>query len=287
MQATDDIGLATPRRASRQEPRDPALLRSRVHMGYDIKLYVAEPHSLEKPSVVFIHGMMEGWEIWKQVYPSLLATRNVYFLEFPWIGRQDNRWGLRAEPQEWIREGLDLLPYGAESAVAHSFGANALLEHLCSRGANSLRSVALISPFYKRSPEGFDWGMFTHYVANLGRFMDECLLVRQNGRPMPMEILAAVSAKVKDQLGVLGWLHFFNLFTRTPALDLRVPNAGFLVLGGEDDFSALAADCRDLAGSLPDSRLFLLPHCGHFCMLQRPEAVRDILTGFLAPRSDS
>ncbi|HKP94812.1 MAG TPA: alpha/beta hydrolase [Fibrobacteria bacterium] len=249
-----------------------------------MKAYAAAGTSQDGPCLVFIHGMMEGWEIWERICREYLTEYSVHFLEFPWMGRQGNLWGFAAQPEEWIREGLALLPREPVAVVAHSFGANALLEHFCRNGAGSVKRAALLSPFYKKTYAGFDWDTFCHYVGNLGKFMEECLKVRQGNRPMPREILDSVSAKVKDQLGVLGWLHFFNCYTRMPGLDLASLRARFLVLGGRDDFSALAEDAEDLARGLPGCAAHILSDCGHFCMLERPNEVIAILSPFLASR---
>lgn len=59
---------------------------------------------------------------------------------------------------------------------------------------------------------------------------------------------------------------------------LRIPT---LVLHGDYDFVPVACAAH-IAEAIPDARLVVLPDCGHFSYLERPDAVREALTEFFA-----
>ena len=85
-------------------------------------------------------------------------------------------------------------------------------------------------------------------------------------------------------------MQFFDLFLRTPGLPLSSFRLPSLVLAGEHDFAALPEDGRALAHALPHGEAAILPACGHFSMVERPEAVAAAINGFLGrafPRAGS
>ena len=54
-----------------------------------------------------------------------------------------------------------------------------------------------------------------------------------------------------------------------------------LVICGDDDGMTPPENSGQLASMIPGARLSLIPQCGHNPMLEKPEAVRDIVFGFL------
>ncbi len=54
-----------------------------------------------------------------------------------------------------------------------------------------------------------------------------------------------------------------------------------LVLVGEDDEITPADQARTMAASIPDSRLFVLPRCGHLSSVEDPRAFTTLLRQFL------
>jgi pimeloyl-ACP methyl ester carboxylesterase len=87
-----------------------------------------------------------------------------------------------------------------------------------------------------------------------------------------------MSEKVRDRIGAYGWLRFFELFSRTPLLDLAALTMPCVVAGGEHDNASFPADCRALAAALPNARAEILPGHGHHLMLEAPERVAELIT---------
>lgn len=72
------------------------------------------------------------------------------------------------------------------------------------------------------------------------------------------------------------------IFTRDDVLDaltsLEVPT---LVVVGEEDRALPQRAAHDLAAAIPGARLAVVPHAGHLCTIDEPEAVSDLLVDFL------
>jgi pimeloyl-ACP methyl ester carboxylesterase len=70
-----------------------------------------------------------------------------------------------------------------------------------------------------------------------------------------------------------------NRADATPLLpQIRCPT---LVLCGQDDLWATAQQHRDIAAQIPDSRLAIIPECGHMSTLERPHAVTEAMREWL------
>ena len=115
--------------------------------AYTIRAFAPVEARAGSPTAAMIHGMEEGWDVWEAVAAPLSARFNVVRLDMPWCGANGYGWTLeRAESAEWIRRGLSLIDGGAQMAVAHSYGAMALLDYLDVAGASGIRAAALVSP---------------------------------------------------------------------------------------------------------------------------------------------
>ena len=103
--------------------------------------------------------------------------------------------------------------------LAHSFAANVLLDLLVARGTAGCRGLVLLSPFYRPSPRAFDWATFSHYLNDFDDLIRAGILAQRGAAP-DGALLDGMVDKVRSRIGPYGWLRFFELFTRTPFLDL-------------------------------------------------------------------
>ena len=144
-------------------------------------------------------------------------------------------------------------------------------------GSFGIRAVVLVSPFYRARAEEFDWDTISYYLNDFHLFLAGGIAARRRSRPLDPELLTGMSEKVRDRIGPYGWLRFFELFSRTPLLDLDALRVPCVVAGGEHDNASFPADCRALAAALPDARVEILPGCGHHLMLEAPERVAELI----------
>lgn len=85
-------------------------------------------------------------------------------------------------------------------------------------------------------------------------------------------------AVVRQQGAIAEWSSYDRLST------IRCPT---LVLCGEDDGMVPPENSRQIAALIPGARLALIPQCGHLPMLEKPEAVRDLVFAFIDDTTSS
>ncbi len=246
-----------------------------------LRVIAAEPAGGPLEPAVWVHGMEEGWHVWREVARRVSGLRS-FFLDLPWSGSMGSQWALDRTPvRDWIQRGLGAMPVTPRVLVAHSFGAMAVLDYLDSHGPSGVGAVVLISPFHVPAGQQLDWPAFRHYTDNFQDFLRGAVRIRQNRARVDPEVTAAVAAIVHERIGPTGSLEFMYLLSKSPCWRLEALDLPFLVLGGAQDASALPRDCETLAARLPRSELHVLPDCGHFSMIERADAVAELLLDFL------
>ncbi|MFL6129914.1 MAG: alpha/beta fold hydrolase [Mycobacteriales bacterium] len=230
--------------------------------------------------IAFLHGLTENARCWDRVVPLLPDDVDAWVFGLPWDGAHGQEWALERDPGVWVQRALALLP--ARSAaptvlVAHSFGANVLLHHLDSGPVPDRLKLVLLAPFFRPTRAAFDWPLISYYLNDFHLFLAGGISARRRSRPLDPELLTGMSEKVRDRIGPYGWLRFFELFSRTPLLDLAALTMPCVVAGGERDNASFPADCRALAAALPNARVEILPGHGHHLMLEAPERVAELI----------
>ena len=134
----------------------------------------------------------------------------------------------------------------------------------------------LLAPFYRPTREAFDWPTITYYLNDFHLFLAGGIAVRRT-RPLDPDVLQGMSEKVRDRIGAYGWLRFFELFSRTPSLNLAALTLPCVVAGGERDIASFPAECLALAAALPNATAEILPRCGHHLMIEDPERVTALI----------
>jgi pimeloyl-ACP methyl ester carboxylesterase len=188
---------------------------------------------------------------------------------------------MERDSRVFLEQAWDVAPGRPDVVVAHSFGANVMLDWVAAQGAVGCRGLVLMSPFYRSDPGMFDWASIRHYVNDFEDLVRAGIVARLNGsRPAP-DVLEAMVDKVRDRIGPYGWMRFFDHYTRTPLLDLSTVDVPCLVLGGGNDTAAYPHDVRSLAEALPDAKAHILPGSGHFSMIDNTARVGGLLREFL------
>ncbi|WP_406200628.1 alpha/beta hydrolase [Kitasatospora sp. NBC_01560] len=253
------------------------------------------------PRVLLLHGLAANDTVWDAVLPALPADFQLWTARLPWrtetvadgFGAGFGDDGLRAP----LAEALAAVPGGPEVVVAHSMAANVLLDLLAGPGADGdapgrggIRALVLVSPFYRRRADEFDWDTISYYLNDFHLIMEEGIRAHSGDR-IPADLRRAMGERVRDRVGPYGWFRFFDLYLRTPALATDRITLPTLVLAGGTDFAARPGEAVALAAALPDARCLVLPGSGHFPMLDAAQrfaaAVSDFVhttPGLPAPR---
>ncbi|MBS2962360.1 alpha/beta fold hydrolase [Actinocrinis puniceicyclus] len=230
--------------------------------------------------VALLHGLGESERVWEPLARHLPAGLRLWSFELPWDAADGSDWTVEAAPAVWLERALDLAGCRPRILIAHSYAANALLDLLCAgTGALDPAALVLFSPFYRSSSAEFDWPAISHYLNDFTEVLYAG--IQAQARPRDPDLAQAMAERVRDRIGVYGWLAYFTLFTATPRLDLDKLRAPCLVIGGETDTASYPRDCRALARALPDARVEVIGGGGHFTMLEDPLRAAALISRFL------
>ncbi|MBD0423391.1 alpha/beta fold hydrolase [Streptomyces sp. TRM S81-3] len=229
--------------------------------------------------VTLLHGLAGSTRLWDHCRAQAPEDVRITAADIDWPFDGTAAPGLPGDPARTVAEVVRATR--AQVVVAHSFAANALLEHLASPDASPLRGAVLVAPFYRPRRRDFDWDTISYYFNRFHQILEEGLHVTAAGRIDPT-VRHAMALRVRETIGPYGWMDFFGAYLRTPALPLHRVRPPVLVVAGQDDRAAPPSDARNLARALPAARLDVFPSCGHFPMAERPRSFTRLLGDFLA-----
>jgi pimeloyl-ACP methyl ester carboxylesterase len=235
--------------------------------------------------LLLLHGLASSARVWRRFVENARPEWEVWEAELPW-GPDLRDWSLDSDVTEPARRAIELVDGHVHVVVAHSFGANCLLEALDRVEADpfsglGLSAAVLVSPFYRQLPGDFDWSTMARYLNWFDAILEEGIRVDPR-RSIDPEIQREMALRIRDRVGPYGWVRFFDTYLRTPRLRTDRLRAPCLVVAGERDFAGFPTDAAALAAALPDSRLHLLPGCGHFAMVEQPAELAALVDAFLA-----
>jgi pimeloyl-ACP methyl ester carboxylesterase len=235
----------------------------------------ADPDCAEPTRVVLLHGLGGRSTVWDDFAERVAVPVELWEVELPWRTFGDSRWSHQGDPGDAIAEAVG----NAQAVVAHSYSASLLLEQY-SAGRLEPRPSVLVSPFYRASPDDFDWTTISYYLNEFHQTFLEALRMGDTAA-YPEARRAWLAEQLRGQVGPYGWMRFFASYLNTPFLDLAAIGSPTLVLTGELDIAAPPTDGRRLAAALPDARFVELARCGHFPMVQQPADFAREVSAFL------
>ncbi len=80
-------------------------------------------------------------------------------------------------------------------------------------------------------------------------------------------------AFMRQQLAIMG--------RRDSRPSLGAISCPTMVVASDHDAIATIEDAREIVGHIPGARLEIIEDCGHLCTLEKPEAVTELLRGWL------
>jgi pimeloyl-ACP methyl ester carboxylesterase len=238
--------------------------------------------------ILLLHGMANSAAVWDSVVPLFAPWVEVWVADMPWRGDAEPGWSHHPDPAHWIAEALDAVPGGVDAVVAHSFSAVLTLELLARQAnagidaadAHGVRGMVLVSPFYRRTTEEFRFEVIGKLVQEFELAMREGIRMRTTRR-IDASIHAEMTRLVCERVGPYGWLRFLDSYLRTPWLRPELLALPCLTVAGTEDRTAPAMEACVLADVLPLGRPSLFDGCGHFPMVEQPEAFVSAVATFL------
>jgi pimeloyl-ACP methyl ester carboxylesterase len=230
---------------------------------------------------LLLHGLGGSGGVWEPFAERAADDLELWTAELPWGG--GGAWSRRDDPRRWVTEALAATTAAGgrqpDVVIAHSFAATLTLS-LLADGFDVGRAVVLVAPFYRARPEDFDWATISYYLNDFHRILAEGIRVRA-GERLERSLRDDMALRVRERIGPSGWTRFFDTYLRTPGLRVDRIGAPVLIIAGQDDFAAFPADTQALRAALATSRAHILPDCGHFPMIERPDDFHRLVNDFL------
>lgn len=253
--------------------------------GHQVRVRCQDgPPDPSRPCAVTVHGMADTSAAWMPLIDTLRGRFQVFCLDMPWSGRDGIDWPFAASPERWWREAISLIPVSPRLLIGHSFGASIILDWLASGRQlpeNPPDGVILLAPYFKPAPTDFDWSILDHYVNRFHELLADGIRLRfPPGRYLSND-LHSMALVVRERIAPVGWMEFFRLFLRSPALALDMLTMPALILGGDRDISVATDDLHALGTRWPHAEVGILTDCGHYCLLERPEPVNRLIQDWL------
>ena len=238
------------------------------------------------PVVVAVHGLEDSWESWQPLAELLAGRCRTYGLDMPWRTANDYRWRDAGSPAEWLAAALARAPEPVSVLLGHSYGANAILEHLAATAGDRQPAAAvLVAPFYR--PPSLRPGdeLYRRAFAGFRAVMDEGMRLRMGPRAAEVdpELLDGMTDKMLDRIGRPGYHALYEQFLDTTGLPLAAVTVPTLVTAGAADESLAGERAVALAAAMPAADVRLHPHYGHFCHLQQSADLAAEIAAFLDP----
>lgn len=247
------------------------------------RLAVSRAPGTAGPVVALVHGLEGSWDSWRPLVEALTGCR-AYALDLPWRAGNPYRWRQHGTPADWLRQALDLVPEPVDVLLGHSFGANAVLEHLAtSEGTRVPSAAVLLAPFYRPESLTVDWPLHDAALAGFRRVIAAGVGVGlgERARTMDPEVLAAMVDTTLERIGPVGFLSLFLQFVGTTELALADVTVPTLVLAGRNDESLAGNRATALAAAMPTATVRQHAHYSHFCHAEQTGDVAAEIATFL------
>lgn len=236
-----------------------------------------------KPAVVFLHGAGFDRTAWRlQMRWFAHHGRGVLAIDFPGHGWSDGpALTSIAALADWTVHLIDAAGLKQAALVGHSMGALVALD-CAARHPDRVRALGLcgVASEMPVHPEMLESAKAnTLKVQELMTFWGMGNALHKGGMVSPglwlrRESLAVLSVNRPDVIHTD--LAACNVYKDAPARAASVKCPTVLVLG-DGDLMTPAAKAKPLAAAIAGSKTVVIPNCGHFMMVERPDETLEAL----------
>jgi pimeloyl-ACP methyl ester carboxylesterase len=240
-----------------------------------------------RPAVIFLHGAGFDRTAWRlQTRWFAHHGRSVLAVDFPGHGWSEGApLGSIAALADWTARLIDDAGVANAALVGHSMGALVALEtaarHPAKVRALGLCGVATEMPVHPEMLESAKAN--TLKVQELMTFWGMGNALHKGGMVSPglwlrRESLAVLAANKPDVIhtDLAACNAYKDAVAR--AADVKCPTV--LVLG-DGDLMTPPTKGKALAAAIPNAKAVVVPHCGHFMMVERPDETLDALKPYV------
>jgi pimeloyl-ACP methyl ester carboxylesterase len=235
------------------------------------------------PALAFVHGLEDVWSSWTPLTRFLAGRFRSYPMDMPWRTGGTYKWRTRGTAAQWIEAGLNLVPEPVSVLVAHSLGANSVLQWLAAGAVPKFDALVLLSPFYWPPSMPADWKVFDAFREDFAAVMTAGLRTRlgERAESMDPEVFAAMARKMLDGMGPQAFLALFDQYSAATQLPLAHVDVPTLVLGSPQDAGLAGERAEALKADMPCAELYLDPRLTHFCHMEQPREVAELILSFV------
>ena len=240
-----------------------------------------------KPAVIFLHGAGFDRTVWRlQTRWFANHGRSVLAVDFPAHGWSDGKpIDSVAAMADWTAVLIDAAGLKSAALVGHSMGALVALE-VAARFPDKVRALGLCGvaaemPVHPEMLESAKAG--TLKVQELMTFWGMGNALHKGGMVTPGLWLRRESLAVlaRNKRGVIyNDLAACNVYKEALARAAQVKCPTVLALG-DCDLMTPAAKAKPLAAAIAGAATVVMPSCGHFMMVERPDETLDALKSCL------
>jgi pimeloyl-ACP methyl ester carboxylesterase len=236
-----------------------------------------------RPAVLFLHGAGFDRTAWRlQTRWFAHHGRSVLALDFPAHGRSDGP-ALATIPAmaDWVAKFIAAAGLQSAALVGHSMGALVALD-CAARHADKVRALALcgVASEMPVHPEMIESARAnTLKVQELMTFWGLGNALHKGGMVSPGLWLRRESLAVLqgNEAGVIhSDLAACNAYKDAPTRAAEVKCPTVMILG-DGDLMTPAPKARPLAAAIAGAKTVVIPNCGHFMMVERPDETLDAL----------
>lgn len=230
-----------------------------------------------------MHGLEDEWTSWGALSRLLAGRFRSYPLDLPWRSGGTYRWRGRGTSAQWLEAGLDLVPEPVSVLVAHSLGANAVLQWLATGACPKLDALVLLSPFYWPPSVPVDWNVFDGFRQDFAAVMTAGLMTRlgERARAMDPEVVSGMTRKMLERMGPQAFLALFDQYSAAAELSLAHFTAPTLVISSPGDPGLAGERAEALKADMPTAELYLDPRLTHFCHIEQTATVAELILDFV------
>jgi pimeloyl-ACP methyl ester carboxylesterase len=247
----------------------------------DARIFTIAFGSPAAPVILGIGGWIGGWELWAD--PFSMLSGEWHTVAYDHRGSGATQCAIESITFERLVDDVFAVldAYKVENCIlaAESAGAltafGAALKH-----PERISGLVIVDGYYANDTPAEDdpflMGLISNYAATLDRFVEACVPEADSDH------LKRWGRQILDRAAPDAAIALYRI---PGSIDLRADlpriTQSTLILHGELDVLVPAAAARDLADTLPNARLIVLPGAGHVPTVTRPQEVaREIQSYF-------